>query len=145
MLAIEYVPISTIKPYAGNAKRHPAEQVEQIKKSIEEFGFNDPIATWNGEIVEGHGRFIAASEMGLDTVPVIRLDGLTDAQRTAYTLVHNKLTLNSGFDPDLLSLELLEIDEPVDLYSDEHDDWEEERRRLEDEIDDLEDELSGMN
>lgn len=51
MLAIEYVPISTIKPYAGNAKRHPAEQVEQIKKSIEEFGFNDPIATWNGEII----------------------------------------------------------------------------------------------
>ena len=115
MLAIEYVPISTIKPYAGNAKRHPAEQVEQIKKSIEEFGFNDPIATWNGEIVEGHGRFIAASEMGLDTVPVIRLDGLTDAQRKAYTLVHNKLTLNSGFDPDLLSLELLEIEQDIDM------------------------------
>lgn len=115
MLSVEYVPLNTIKPYAGNAKRHPAEQVEQIKKSIEEFGFNDPIATWNGEIVEGHGRFIAAQEMGIESVPVIRLDGLTDAQRKAYTLVHNKLTLNSGFDPDLLSLELIAIEDDIDM------------------------------
>lgn len=109
-LKIEYVPIGSIEPYANNAKLHPAEQVEQIKKSISEFGFNDPIAVWkNGEIIEGHGRLIAAIEMGLDEVPIIRLDELTDEQRRAYILVHNKITMNSGFSTDLLSLELSDI------------------------------------
>ena len=61
-LKIEYVPIENIRPYSGNAKLHPAEQIEQIKKSISEFGFNDPIGVWNDEIVEGHGRYIAAQE-----------------------------------------------------------------------------------
>lgn len=105
-LKIEYVPADEIKPYAGNAKLHPAEQIEQIKASIQEFGFNDPVALWNGEIVEGHGRLIAAQELGLDKLPVIRLDGLTDEQRRGYTLAHNKLTMNSGFDPELLAIEL---------------------------------------
>ena len=111
-LKIEYLPIEEIKPYAGNAKLHPAEQIEQIKNSIKEFGFDDPIAIWNGEIVEGHGRYIAAQELDIDTVPVIRLDHLTDAQRRAYNIAHNKLTMNSGFNFDLLQLELesLELD-----------------------------------
>ena len=110
MLKIEYLPLSELKPYARNAKLHPAEQVEQIKKSIQEFGFNDPIAIWgDNTVIEGHGRLIAATEMGLDTVPVIRLDELTDEQRKAYTLVHNKLTMNSGFDLGTLSLELDDI------------------------------------
>jgi len=105
-LKVEYVPINSIQPYANNAKLHPAEQIEQIKKSIEQFGFNDPIAVWHDTIVEGHGRLIAATEMGLETVPIIRLDDLTDQQRRAYTLVHNKLTMNSGFNVDVLTLEL---------------------------------------
>lgn len=111
-LKIEYLPIEEIKPYAGNAKRHPAEQIEQIKNSIKEFGFDDPIAIWNGEIVEGHGRYIAANEMGIDIVPVIRLDHLTDEQRRAYNIAHNKLTMNSDFNLELLQLELesLELD-----------------------------------
>lgn len=111
-LKIEYLPIEEIKPYAGNAKRHPAEQIEQIKNSIKEFGFDDPIAIWNGEIVEGHGRYIAANEMGIDVVPVIRLDHLTDEQRRAYNIAHNKLTMNSDFNIELLQLELesLELD-----------------------------------
>lgn len=108
-LKIEYLPISEIKPYARNAKQHPQEQVEQIKRSIEEFGFNDPLALWHGEIVEGHGRYLAALELGLDTLPVIKLDNLTDEQRKAYALVHNKLTMNSGFDIDLLEIELEDI------------------------------------
>lgn len=109
-LRIEYLPLDQLKPYVNNAKLHPAEQVEQIKKSIEEFGFDDPIAIWgDGTVIEGHGRLIAATEMGLEEVPVIRLDHLTDEQRRAYTLVHNKLTINSGFDPDMLSLELEDI------------------------------------
>ena len=108
-LKIEYVPIEQIKTYANNAKLHPAEQIEQIKKSIEQFGFNDPIAVWRGEIVEGHGRYIAAQELGIETVPVITLDNLTDEQRRAYALAHNKLTMNTGFDSELLNLELDDI------------------------------------
>ena len=105
-LKIEYIPIAEIKPYKANAKKHPAKQIEQIKASIEEFGFNDPIALWHGEIVEGHGRYLAAQQLHLDPVPVLRLDDLTDEQRKAYGLVHNKLTMNSGFDTKLLELEL---------------------------------------
>lgn len=109
-LKIEYLPITELKPYANNAKLHPAEQIEQIKKSIEQFGMNDPIAIWkNNEIIEGHGRLIAATELGLEVVPVIRLDELTDEQRKAYALIHNKLTMNSDFDIDLLSMELDDI------------------------------------
>ena len=105
-LKIEYVKLSEIKPYSGNAKTHPREQIEQIKKSINEVGFNDPIGVWHGEIVEGHGRYMAAQELGLDTVPIIRLDSLTDEQRRAYALIHNKLTMNSDFDFEILSSEL---------------------------------------
>ena len=106
-LKIEYVPAADLVPYSGNAKAHPAEQIEQIKASIAEFGFNDPIAVWKGnEIIEGHGRLLAAQEMGLDKVPVVRLDDLTDEQRRAYTLVHNKLTMNTDFDAEMLGQEL---------------------------------------
>ena len=109
-LQIEYLSPDEIKPYENNAKLHPAEQVEQIKKSIEQFGFNDPVAIWKDNVViEGHGRLIAALELGLDSIPVIRLDGLTDQQRKAYTLAHNKLTMNTGFDVDLLQIELDDI------------------------------------
>lgn len=106
-LKIEYVPTESLKPYANNAKIHTAEQIEQIKKSIREFSFNDPIAVWkDNEIIEGHGRVIAATELGIESVPVIRLDSLTDEQRKAYMLVHNKLTMNTDFDFDLLGIEL---------------------------------------
>lgn len=109
-LKIEYVDIDTIKPYKNNAKKHPREQIDQIKKSIQEFGNNDPIAVWNNEIVEGHGRYLALQELGGGTIPIIRLDELTDEQRKAYTLVHNKLTMNSDFDFNILDSEIAEID-----------------------------------
>lgn len=109
-LKIEYVDTSQLKTYVNNAKVHTAEQIEQIKKSIEEFGFNDPIAVWkDNEIIEGHGRLIAATELGIESVPVIRLDDLTDEQRRAYMLVHNKLTMNTDFDIDVLNGELEDI------------------------------------
>lgn len=110
-LKIEYVPKETLKPYLNNAKIHTAEQIEQIKRSIEEFSFNDPIAVWHdNEIIEGHGRLLAAMEMDeIKTVPVIRLDDLTDEQRRAYMLVHNKLTMNTDFDTEILSIELDDI------------------------------------
>lgn len=115
MLKIEYVPIDEIEPYEGNAKLHPAEQIEQIKQSIQDFGFNDPIAVWkDNKVIEGHGRLIAAHELKMKKVPVIRLDGLTDEQRRAYTLIHNKLTMSSDFDMDLLALEIESI-ENIDM------------------------------
>lgn len=88
-LKIEYVNIDTIKPYRKNAKLHPQRQIGQIKKSIEKFGFNDPIAVWNNEVVEGHGRILACKELGIKEIPIIRLDYLTDEERKAYILVHN--------------------------------------------------------
>lgn len=108
-LKIEYVDIDSIKPYKNNAKLHPAEQIEQIKKSIELFGMDDPIGIWKDEIVEGHGHLIACKELGMKEVPIIRLDHLTDEERKAYTLAHNKLTMNSDFDIDLLNDELEDI------------------------------------
>ena len=109
-LKIEYVDINSIKPYRNNAKQHPREQIEQIKKSIEQFGMDDPIGIWKDEIVEGHGRLIACKELGYTEVPVIRLDHLTDEERKAYTLAHNKLTMNSDFDIDILNDELMNFD-----------------------------------
>jgi ParB-like chromosome segregation protein Spo0J len=109
-LKVEYVDIETIKPYKRNAKTHPKEQVEQIKKSIQQFGNCDPIGVWHGEIVEGHGRYLALKELGETTIPIIRLDSLTDEQRRAYGLVHNQLTMNSPWDLPALDLELADID-----------------------------------
>lgn len=112
-LEIEYVSIDTIKEYINNAKLHPQEQIEQIKISIQEFGMNDPIGVWHDEIVEGHGRYKACKELGISELPIIRLDDLSDEQRKAYCLAHNKLTMNSDFDLDVLSAELdsiLDID-----------------------------------
>ena len=108
-LKIEYVDIDSIKPSGRNAKQHPTEQIEQIKKSIIDYGMNDPIGVWHGEIVEGHGRHIALKELGKKKVPIIRLDELTDEQRREYMLVHNKTTMNSDFDVDILNIELEDL------------------------------------
>ena len=111
-LQIERMRTDALRAYAGNAKEHPQEQVEQIAESIRQFGFNDPIAVWGKDntVVEGHGRLAAAKLIGLAEVPVIRLDHLNDEERRAYTLAHNQLTLNSGYDMDALRAELEAID-----------------------------------
>lgn len=113
-LTIEYVDINSVKPYKGNAKLHPREQIEQIKESIDKFGMDDPIGIWKDEIVEGHGRLIACQELGYKEIPIIRLDHLTDEERRAYTLAHNKLTMNSDFDLDILNDELMKF-ETIDM------------------------------
>lgn len=112
-LKIEYIPIEDLKPYSANAKIHTEEQINQIMESIEMFGMNDPIAVWKDNIIiEGHGRLLACKELGIEEVPIIRLDDLTDDERKAYTLIHNKLTMNIDFDIDILNEELehIEID-----------------------------------
>lgn len=108
-LKIEYVPIESISPYEKNSKLHPQSQIEQIKKSITDYGMCDPIGVWHGEIVEGHGRLAACKELGYKEVPIIRLDDLTDEQRREYMLVHNKTTMNSDFDFDILNAELEDL------------------------------------
>lgn len=118
-LKIEYVDINSIKMYPRNAKLHPAEQVAQIKRSIEDNGMNDPIGIWGKDntIVEGHGRWLACKELGMETVPVIRLDHMTDAQRKEYALIHNQTTMNSGLDLDILNMELADLpDFDADFY-----------------------------
>lgn len=143
-LKVEYVDIDTIKPYKNNAKLHPKEQIEQIKKSIENFGMNDPIGIWNNEIVEGHGRILACKELGYKQIPVIKLDHLTDEERKSYIIAHNKLTMNSDFDIDILRTELenlKELDFDLELTGfdvDELDDIfqvEEEQEVIEDDFD----------
>lgn len=109
-MKVEKVNIQQIKPYENNAKLHPKEQIEQIKRSILEFGNNDPIAIdENNIIIEGHGRFIALKELEYEDVEIIRLSHMTDEQKRAYILTHNKLTMNSGFDVDILKIELDDI------------------------------------
>lgn len=100
--------------YPNNSKLHPHEQVEQIAKSIEEFGFNSPILAWHNdqgepEIVAGHGRLMAAKKLGMDKLPVVFLDHMTEEQRRAYILVDNQLTMNSGFEEEILAAELSKI------------------------------------
>ena len=138
-LKVEYIPIDEITPYENNAKIHTEEQIDQIKRSIEEFGMNDPIGIWGKDniIIEGHGRLMALKELGWTEAPVIRLDDLTDDQRKAYTLIHNQTTMNTGFDIDILNEELQSIDlDMSDFGFDEIelDDIEEENEIIEDEV-----------
>lgn len=110
-LKIEYLSTDELVPYAHNAKEHPDWQVGQIAASIEQFGFSDPVGVWTDgtgalQIVEGHGRVLAARELGMDCVPCVRLDHLDDEGRRAYTHIHNKLTENTGSDWAVLADEM---------------------------------------
>ena len=107
------IPLEQLTPDPHNAKDHPQWQIEQIKNSIEQFGNLDPIGVWgdNNLIVEGHGRYEALKDLGYHEAECIRLDWLTEEERTAYALAHNKLTMNSGFIPEALDMNLAAIGE----------------------------------
>lgn len=110
-MKIEKVKIKEIKLYENNAKIHPEWQVEQIKNSIKEFGFNDPIAIdENGIIIEEHGRYLALKELGYSEIEVIKLNHLTEEQKSAYSIAHNKLTNNTDFDMEKLRYELNKLE-----------------------------------
>lgn len=106
-LTVTYKRVDELIPYVNNARTHSDEQVTQIASSIKEFGFNNPILT-DGEngVIAGHGRLLAAKKLGLETVPTIELSGLSEAQKKAYILADNKIALNSGWDEEILKLEL---------------------------------------
>lgn len=117
-LRIEYLPVDSLTPYEGNARRHAPDDIEQIKESILADGFLDPIGVWGNKnlIVEGHGRQIAAKELGLDKVPCIRLDHLTDTQRRDYAIRHNRTAELSEWDFGKLEEEIARLEiEGVDL------------------------------
>lgn len=105
--------LSELKNYEKNARKHADADVETIMNSIKEFGFNDPVGIWSDQniIVEGHGRVLAAKKLKMKEVPCIRLDHLTDEQRRAYALAHNKTAEMSTWDFDLLESELQNIND----------------------------------
>lgn len=109
-LKLETRSVSSLKTYEKNAKRHGDEDIALILASIQRFGFNDPIGiTPDGIIVEGHGRFAAAQVLGLTEVPVIVLLDFTPDQADLYRIAHNKITLSTSFDFELLSAALVEL------------------------------------
>jgi ParB-like chromosome segregation protein Spo0J len=111
-LEIEYRQIDDLIPYVNNSRTHSEEQVTQVASSIKEFGFTNPILVDNeGGIIAGHGRLLAARKLGMDEVPTIVLSGLSDAQRKAYVIADNQLALNSGWDFELLKIEIEGLDE----------------------------------
>lgn len=104
---IEMLRISSLKPYAGNARSHNKKQVRQIADSIQRFGFTNPVlVSDDNEIIAGHGRVMAAKELGLVTVPTLKLSHLSAAERRAYIIADNKLALNAGWDNEILAIEL---------------------------------------
>lgn len=108
--------LNSLIPYINNARTHDDAQVTQIASSIKEFGFNNPILIdKDGGIIAGHGRLMAAKKLGLLEVPTIMLGHLSDIQRKAYILADNRIALNSGWDNELLALELQDLDSEIDL------------------------------
>jgi len=107
---LEHLPIDGLIPYARNSRTHSPEQVTQIAASIREFGFTNPILIdADGGIIAGHGRVLAARQLGLATLPCLRLGHLSEAQKRAYIIADNKLALNAGWDETLLALELADL------------------------------------
>src|SRR5258707_2831039 len=108
---VERWPIGRLIPFARNARTHSDAQVSQIASSIREWGWTNPVlVAEDGMIIAGHGRVLAARKLRIADVPVMIASGWTDAQKRAYTIADNKLTLNGGWDQELLGLEIGELE-----------------------------------
>jgi ParB-like chromosome segregation protein Spo0J len=106
-----YKKVNDLLPYINNARTHSEEQINQIAASIREFGFTNPLLIDGvGTIIAGHGRLHGAKKSGLEEVPCIVLDHLTKAQQKALIIADNQLALNAGWDMDLLSVEMKDLD-----------------------------------
>jgi DNA modification methylase len=118
-LKVSYKKLIDLKPYANNARTHSKEQVKQIADSIKTFGFTNPVLIDKSyNIVAGHGRLEGAKLLGMDSVPTILLEHLTEAQKKAYIIADNRLAEKAGWDKEILAIELqglLEIDLDFDL------------------------------
>jgi len=109
-LNIEYLAISDLKPNPRNARLHSQRQLHQIAASITEFGFNVPVLIDSDKvIIAGHGRVEAARKLGMETVPVLRIDHLANEQKRAFALADNKIALNSTWDLENLQLDMKEL------------------------------------
>lgn len=107
---IEYINTEELVPYKKNSRTHSEEQIKQISESMKEFGFTNPVLIdEENEIIAGHGRVLGAKKLGIESVPCIRLEGLTEAQKKAYIIADNKIALNSGWNEDILKMEILDL------------------------------------
>lgn len=110
-MELEKINIEKIKMYENNAKEHPYWQVEEIVKSISAFGYKDPIALdENDIIIEGHGRYLALKQLDFKEIEILRITDLTEEQKAAYAIAHNKLTMNTDFDFETLKYELNKLE-----------------------------------
>ena len=107
---VQEVSLQMLKPYAKNAKKHPQEQVDLIERSIKEYGFLNPcLIDKEYNVIAGHGRIMAAKQMGMEKVPCLFVEGLTEAQYKAYVLADNKLTEMGEWDMELVMSELTDL------------------------------------
>jgi len=110
------MPTNALTPYERNANVHPENQIRQIANSIREFGFNNPILVdADGGIIAGHGRYEAALSMGLEKVPTVCLDHLTDEEKRQYIIADNKIAQNAYWDERMLASELQLLNNNFDL------------------------------
>jgi DNA modification methylase len=105
--SLEFLPVTSLRPYGRNARTHSKKQIRQIANSIERFGFTNPVlVSDDDEILAGHGRVEAAKLLKIEQIPVLRLSHLNEAERRTYVIADNKLALNAGWDREMLAIEL---------------------------------------
>ena len=116
---IEMLPVSSLRPWAKNARIHSRKQIRQIADSIKRFGFTNPVLIdGDNTILAGHGRVAAAETLRMSEVPCLRIETMSPAERRAYVLADNKLALNAGWDEEILAEELkglLDLDLDFDI------------------------------
>jgi hypothetical protein len=119
LLNIEYIAVTAVQPDRQNTRKHSKRQIAQLKASIQQFGFTNPILVdGNLKVIAGHGRLEAAKRLGMKTVPCVQLPHLSEPQKAALAIADNRLTDLSTFDPEALSAQLRRLSEvhfPIEL------------------------------